>query len=644
MLFFFNHKEHKGFHKGQSALPGLLCFFFFFTVAPSNLYSQISFGGHPASFTYEGLIGIPEVSLPAPETEAIRNEDIRNENQGFPRRVGIAVKADIDVIRDGKKEILLDGIQVWRIIVSNQGALALSLYFDDFRLTDGCRMFVYDHSRHNLLGAYTLFNNDQNRLFSTELIPGDRIVVEINADPGVTLLPSCHISEISHVYRDMPDFLNDRGTSDDCEVNINCPEGANWQYQKHGVARIYVKQNSSFFWCSGSLLNNTLQNNEPFMLTANHCAPNASPEDLAQWIFYFNYEAPACENPVTNPIPNTMNGAVKLANANTSGSDFLLLRLTEDIPLYYEPFYNGWSIENTASPNGVTIHHPAGDIKKISTYTDPVQTSQWLGLPGTHWQVYWSETVSNWGVTEGGSSGAPLFDNSGLIIGSLTGGYASCEPDGGGAGTGPDQPDYYGKFSYSWDQNGNEPDKQLKYWLDPDNSGIIKLTGKFADLTAAFQASETLILTGNTVEFKNFSSGLPVLYEWTFEGGIPATYQGSDSIEVRYPEAGQFDVRLIVSDGIQYDTLLLQDYIQVVGKVYPNPASETVHIFLEEELPSNIKIEVYNLLGQKVHDEELPNQSEQLISIDLSSLSSGVYTIRIEMNQRYLFARVLVTR
>ena len=141
------------------------------------------------------------------------------------------------------------------------------------------------------------------------------------------------------------------------------------------------------------------------------------------------------------------------------------------------------------SPVGVTIHHPAGDIKKISTYTTPVESSQWSGTSGTHWQVYWSETETNWGVTEGGSSGAPLYDNTGKIIGALTGGQAACEPDGSGSGTGPDQPDYYGKFSYSWDQNGNDPSQQLKYWLDPINAGITSLPGKNASLTAAFQAA-----------------------------------------------------------------------------------------------------------------------------------------------------------
>ncbi|NTV82900.1 MAG: T9SS type A sorting domain-containing protein [Bacteroidales bacterium] len=571
---------------------------------------------------------------------SIRNEDQEDEKMGVPKRVGVAVKAGIDIMREGKQDILPDGTKIWRIIIACKDAQAIGLSFDDFHLEAGYRMFIYDKSYRYLLGAYTLSNNKQHRLFSTELIPADKLVIEINASPGITATASCHLSGISYVYDDFPDFLRNRGISDDCEVNINCPEGANWQFQKHGVTRIYVKQGGGYFWCTGALLNNTLQNNEPYLLTADHCGPTASADDLAQWIFYFNYEAPECENPTVNPVPNSMTGAEKLANANTSGSDFLLLRLDEDIPDNYEPYYNGWSIENIASPSGVTIHHPAGDIRKISTYTQQIQSSAWYSTPGTHWQVFWSETETNWGVTEGGSSGAPLYDNFGRIIGALTGGQAACEPDG--SGTGPDQPDYYGKFSYSWDQNGNDPSQQLKYWLDPINAGVTSLPGKNAKLTAAFQASQTLILTGSMVTFTNYSSGIPNFYEWTFEGGNPSSYSGSDSIEIKYAEAGQYDVRLVVSDGFDFDTLLLTDYIHVVGKVYPNPTQGTVNIFLEEELPADVHAEVFNIMGQKIYEKQIPEQSYPLISLDLSLLGAGTYTIRLEIKQRFVFARVIV--
>ncbi|MBW6460502.1 MAG: trypsin-like peptidase domain-containing protein, partial [Bacteroidales bacterium] len=441
---------------------------------------------------------------------SIRAEDDTDEKQALPRRVAVAVDANLDLMDQTSWQSLPDGswIKQWRI--SCDGALALSLDFDVFRMVPGAKLFVYDDDRQYLLGAFTTANNRQGGLFATGLVPGDGVIIEINADPAMTEEPVLHLSAISYLYRDLPNFLDSRGPSDHCEVNINCPEGVNWQKQKQGVTRIYVKKISSYFWCTGSLVNNTRKDLAPFLLTADHCAPNVSASDLSQWVFYFNFEAPGCENPATTPPAVSLTGAVKLAGANTSGSDFLLLRLEDDVPENYNPYYNGWSRENIPSPNGVTIHHPNGDIKKISTYTQTLISSQWSGTPGTHWLVYWSPTVTNWGVTEGGSSGSPLFDNNGRIIGTLTGGTAACDPGGIGPGSGPDQPDYYGKFSWSWDQNGTESDQQLKPWLDPDNTGILSLPGLSSTLSAALEASDRVILSGGNLTCRDISSGLPV--------------------------------------------------------------------------------------------------------------------------------------
>ncbi|MFA4864048.1 MAG: T9SS type A sorting domain-containing protein, partial [Bacteroidales bacterium] len=209
---------------------------------------------------------------------------------------------------------------------------------------------------------------------------------------------------------------------------------------------------------------------------------------------------------------------------------------------------------------------------------------------------------------------------------------------------GPDQPDYYGKFSYSWDQNGSEPSRQLKYWLDPLNSGVTSLTGMNASLTAAFLADKTLLLIGNTVKYSNLSSGLPVSWEWTFEGGDPESYSGAEPPEIKYLAGGMFDTKLIVSDGADYDTLLLTDYIHVVGKVFPNPVSDFVNIYLEAELPAVIKAEVFNIIGQKVLEKEFPDQDSRLLTIDLSSLSAGIYVVRLQVKQQFIWAKVMVSR
>jgi hypothetical protein len=64
-----------------------------------------------------------------------------------------------------------------------------------------------------------------------------------------------------------------------------------------------------------------------------------------------------------------------------------------------------------------------------------------------------------------------LFDNFGRVVGTLTGGDSFCDSAHLNA------PDYYGKFSWSWDKDGVDSTTRLKDWLDPDNTGILRLVG-----------------------------------------------------------------------------------------------------------------------------------------------------------------------
>jgi hypothetical protein len=263
-------------------------------------------------------------------------------------------------------------------------------------------------------------------------------------------------------------------------ADVNCEEGQNWQDQRDGVVKILTKVASKYFFCSGSVVNNTKQDFSGLLLTASHCSTDfgsgvASDFDFSRWIFYFNYESPGCNTISVTPL--TIVGAEKLAISDVpldKGSDFLLLRTLKSIHAKYNPYYCGWDATGINSSSGVGIHHPDGAIKKISTYTSALGSGSSggvIGSPGTHWFVSWSATPNGYGVTEGGSSGSPLFNDDGLIFGTLTGGESSCSNPGG--------EDWYGKFSYSWESNGTRPDQQLKPWLDPDNIGILKMPGSY---------------------------------------------------------------------------------------------------------------------------------------------------------------------
>jgi hypothetical protein len=436
---------------------------------------QLSSGGSPAS----AIHSLPQddlnrVRVEAPDLEAVRSEDSRFPS---PYRFAVVLPVDINTENSGKWETLPDGAHLWRVEVDVPGALATAAYFDAFRIPEGGRLFLYNSEGTQVIGAFTSANSTEGH-FATELIAGEHMVIEYDQPAGSRALPLIHLYAIDYAYRGvgfLEPYLDGMQTAGTCEVNVNCPEGDSWQDEKKGVCRIKIKKNTGTYWCSGSLVNNARMDHTPYVLTADHCLQGSTTADLLEWIFYFNYEALQCQDTGPGTGSKTMTGATSKAHGGdggNTGSDFCLLQLNEIIPGAYDVYFNGWSRKDTTSPSGVGIHHPGGDIKKISTYNKPLIATNYVNNPNPcHWEVKWIETQNGHGVTEGGSSGSPIFDDKGRIVGQLTGGDSSCEP------TYLNSPDYYGMFSWSWDKNGTTPAERLKDWLDPDSTGIVVLNG-----------------------------------------------------------------------------------------------------------------------------------------------------------------------
>ncbi len=449
---------------------------FIFCLVAININAQISEKSPPPTTLQDinnDLYSV--IEIPSPDVTTLLQEDSFTDKHGIAMRFAVSTPVNINLPEDGTWMQLNDGSSICRIAITSKKAQALIMYYREFKIPKSGKLFLYDESKRQSIGAFTNFNNRNGGKYATEMIYGETTILEYWQPAGCNELPVIIIDDVSHVYRTAERIFGDRGFggSGFCEVNIKCPEGDNWQEQAGGEARIIVKQGSSEVWCTGSLLNNERLDHTPYFLTADHCGPNATPEDYDQWIFYFRYQGSDCENPINDTAFNSysMVGASKIAAAGGPGfeSDFKLLRLNESVPLSYEPYYNGWSAKDETSGQGVTIHHPQGDIKKISTYTSPLISTNWGSVPNTHWKVVWSRTETNFGVTEGGSSGSPIFNSAGVILGQLTGGDASCTDTLG--------PDYYGKFSHSWNKIGTGAETRLQPWLDPDNTGIVELGG-----------------------------------------------------------------------------------------------------------------------------------------------------------------------
>ena len=88
-------------------------------------------------------------------------------------------------------------------------------------------------------------------------------------------------------------------------------------------------------------------------------------------------------------------------------------------------------------------------------------------------------------------------------------------------------------------------------------------------LTADFSANPTTVCAGDPVYFTDQSNGAPISWEWTFEGGTPAS-STEQNPTIIYNTPGVYDVELEVSDGDYNSTEQKTDYITVV--VLPDQA------------------------------------------------------------------------
>lgn len=119
-----------------------------------------------------------------------------------------------------------------------------------------------------------------------------------------------------------------------------------------------------------------------------------------------------------------------------------------------------------------------------------------------------------------------------------------------------------------------DPEDDATFWFTSEfmNSSSSKGTKiaslYFAEvLSAQFIASSASVFTGTTVIFTDRSTGSPTTWNWSFEGGEPAT-STEQNPQVVYNTPGTFDVSLTVGDGSTSSTLLIENFITVTDEIF----------------------------------------------------------------------------
>ncbi len=445
-------------------MKNILFYFLLFLLCPHLQSQNFPINNKPISWKFSNLESVKPITLPTFDVQKLLDEDLSQTDLKKPWRFGYKHEVNLGMGNAGVWSSLENGDSLWRINFISKGALSINFLFHTFQIPDGATVKIYNDSKTDVSQVFTHLHNITDELLGTWLISGDNVWVEYHQPSTVVGSPSIGVSSVVHGYRSLASTnkdtkdLNDSG---DCNIDVNCDIGPLNDFKeiaKNAVAMIVVGGNGL---CSGALVNNTNNDGTPYFLTANHCLGGQT-----GWAFRFHWASDestadcATSSPsIDNTFNETASGAV--LRASNGNSDVALLEIT-DISFFNNTddlIWSGWDRSTNIASQTFGIHHPSGDIMKVCVDEDNPTATQWNGAEV--WEV------SDWdqGVTEPGSSGSPLFNQNGHIIGQLFGGGAACT----GTNDNGDL-DAYGRFNVSWD-NGSTASTRLMDWLDPQGTG-----------------------------------------------------------------------------------------------------------------------------------------------------------------------------
>lgn len=426
----------------------------------------------------QAIATVQRLSLPATDALAERDADAKS-GVSIPLRYAVPSSVELSPATHGTWEPVPGG-RLWRLRIHSTGATDLNFGFSRFLLPEGATLHLCAEGEAYFQGPYTARDNKPHGELWTPVVPGESACLEMFVPDGAKEEPQLVISQVSRGYRDMfhrrkNGFVPAAGA---CENDVVCPVGSAWSNEVRSVARYSVAGTSL---CSGTLITDAAGDFKNYFLTANHCGISAG--NAASVVVYWNYQSPVCGQLGGGSLAQNQSGVIfRAAKADV---DFALVEL-EDVPeSSFNVYYSGWDRTATASPGAVGIHHPNGDEKAISFSSTTLTTvgSCIAVTSSTHWQVIWSD-----GVTEPGSSGSGIWNPvTHRVVGTLSGGDSFCDT--------PNGPDCYGKFSLAWG-SGSTADARLRDWLDPLNTGVTTVAGLNPSLVRVLPMGFTILSEG----------------------------------------------------------------------------------------------------------------------------------------------------
>jgi lysyl endopeptidase len=317
----------------------------------------------------------------------------------------------------------------WSTTIASPDASAVRLMFRDLNLPDGAALFVYN-DQGEAFGPY-LGQAGGGEVW-THTVSGEAITVAVQffgpVDRATVARSRFEIADIVHLGPEfrLGELLSPAPQSGNghCSYNESCVEDASC-YGSNDFAYIDDARLaaghmlfSSGPWayvCSGGLMADTIGSQTPYFITANHCI--SRDREATSLEAYFQYMTSSCGATCPNRgnFPRTLGSSILSTN---STSDYTLLLLSQQPPS--GSVFLGWTSSEVAFTSNYSLYrisHPSGAPQAFSTHRVDTSAGTCTSWPRGPW-IYSDDNI---GATEGGSSGSPVLNASGQVVGMLSG-------------------------------------------------------------------------------------------------------------------------------------------------------------------------------------------------------------------------------
>lgn len=339
---------------------------------------------------------------------------------------------------------------VWSVAVGSNGAHALRLHLTDVLLPSAADLFVFSLDG-QAFGPYRGDDVWTNTVFGSTSIVQLRVYGPVDLSElsgagfaiadvghiGAKFLPGIGIGQPASDVVTNDDAIVEFGESTSgqqdsslsfcgqnasCIENASCGGGPSWSSKnaaEDATALMLWIQGPFINTCTGGLVADTDGSSQiPYFHTANHCVNKQRNAKNIEFHFQFSV---GCGSgcPAEWQGGGVQSQPVGADLLSTSGTgDYTLLQLKGTPPA--GSALMGWTTANVANSNGTTLYrisHPSTAPQAYSVQDVDTSAGTCSGLPRGSW-IY---SRDNYGATEGGSSGSPVYNGSGQIVGQLTG-------------------------------------------------------------------------------------------------------------------------------------------------------------------------------------------------------------------------------